>query len=189
MKNRNIRLYNIIFPIWFIPFFLWMRLPVIIVFGNFIIDSLVVLLWLKSIKNKKESIKINYKKSIRRVYGVGFLGDSIGLLFVALPSIFASIFWVNIPYYSPLAYKNINWEALSGIEKFLWSLYFGYENIWSFLWVIVSFFIAVGVIYYINYHRSFSKTTLTEKQKRKLALIIAIATAPYLFFWVGSTML
>ena len=78
MKNKEIKLYNILFPIWFIiliPMSWLVILP-----GNFIIDSLVLLLTMKAtrIVGRKEM----YKKTILKIWLFGFISDIIGAAFL-----------------------------------------------------------------------------------------------------------
>ena len=73
-NNRSVRLYNVMFPIWFFFFFppVWLLiLPV-----NFLVDSLVVLLSAKG--QKLETPKALWKKHILPVWGIGFLSDLVG---------------------------------------------------------------------------------------------------------------
>lgn len=76
--TKEIRFYNILFPIWFllfIPLSWVVVLPV-----NFIVDSLVILLMMKIIG--VESKRKMYKQSILKVWGFGFLSDIIGAAFL-----------------------------------------------------------------------------------------------------------
>lgn len=78
MKSKEIKLYNILFPIWFIiliPMSWLVILP-----GNFIIDSLVLLLTMKAtrIVGRKEM----YKKTILKIWLFGFISDIIGAAFL-----------------------------------------------------------------------------------------------------------
>ena len=78
MKNKETKLYNILFPIWFIiliPMSWLVILP-----GNFIIDSLVLLLTMKAIGivGRKEM----YKKTILKIWLFGFISDIIGAAFL-----------------------------------------------------------------------------------------------------------
>ena len=71
MKKKQIRLYNVLFPVWML-----VTMPVIwyiVIPGNFIIDSLVLILALKALK--VENRKSFYKKHIFLVFGFGFLSD------------------------------------------------------------------------------------------------------------------
>ena len=72
------RLYNILFPIWFLLFIpiTW----VVVLPANFVIDSLVILITMKMIGVKFK--KRMYKESILKVWGFGFLADIIGAAFL-----------------------------------------------------------------------------------------------------------
>lgn len=74
MKKRSVRLYNVLFPIWFFYFFptVWLLiLPV-----NFLVDSLV--LWLSAKRQGIEDKMTLWKKHILPVWGIGFLSDLVG---------------------------------------------------------------------------------------------------------------
>ena len=73
MKHGE-RIYNVLFPFWMLMLFpqLWL----FILPGNFIIDSLVLILgmvWIK-IQDKKAF----YRKHILKLFGIGILSDMIG---------------------------------------------------------------------------------------------------------------
>ena len=82
MKNdkSSIRLYNVLFPFWMILLFpqVWL----IVLPGNFIIDSAVLLISLAILKipDKKQW----YKKHILKIYAFGMLSDIIGSAFLLL---------------------------------------------------------------------------------------------------------
>ena len=79
-SEKEIRFYNILFPIWFLIFIptVWL----VVLPANFIVDSLVILLVMHIIgtQNKKEL----YKKSILKVWIFGFISDIIGAAFLFL---------------------------------------------------------------------------------------------------------
>ena len=76
--KKEMRLYNILFPIWFLLFIpiTW----VVVLPANFVIDSLVILITMKMIGVKFK--KRMYKESILKVWGFGFLADIIGAAFL-----------------------------------------------------------------------------------------------------------
>ena len=76
--KKEVRLYNILFPIWFLLFIpiTW----VVVLPANFVIDSLVILITMKMIGVKFK--KRMYKESILKVWGFGFLADIIGSAFL-----------------------------------------------------------------------------------------------------------
>lgn len=77
-KHSEIRLYNVLFPFWMLLLFphLWL----IVLPGNFFIDSLVLLVSL--IVLRVEGKKEWYKKHIIPVYAFGMLADMIGSVYM-----------------------------------------------------------------------------------------------------------
>lgn len=51
----------------------------------------------------------------------------------------------------------------------------------ALVWTLGGLLLAGVCIFLFNYHWSFAKTNLTSAQKKKLALALAVFTAPYLF--------
>ena len=79
-KGKDVRLYNALFPLWFILSFSPMWL--IVLPGNFIIDSLVLIISMLILKvaGKKQL----YKKCILKIFGFGLLADFAGSAFMFL---------------------------------------------------------------------------------------------------------
>lgn len=77
-KGKDVRLYNALFPLWFILSFSPMWL--IVLPGNFIIDSLVLIISMLILKvaDKKQL----YKKCILKIFGFGLLADFAGSVFI-----------------------------------------------------------------------------------------------------------
>ena len=165
MKNKSsIKIYNVIFPIWLLWLFplTW----IIILPGNFIIDSLILLLTLKVLKiNDKKNI---YKKTILKVWLFGFLSDFIGTLIMLIPVIVENSLPVN---FRDWWYSNLTAPVS----------YNPFDSIYSVIWVIVCIIITSCFIYWFNNKVSFKKLDIDENSKKKLALSLAIFTAPYLF--------
>ena len=88
--RKDVKLYNIIFPMWSIYFYGMFFVPLwlILLPANFVVDSLVLLLlfWKLGLAEKKSL----YKKSIWKTWGVGFLAD------VLASSLMVFISWTNI---------------------------------------------------------------------------------------------
>ena len=80
MKNCKTKLYNVLFPVWMLMMFPVMWL--IILPGNFIIDSLVLLITMKILNYADK--KMFYKKHILKIFLFGMLADIIGALFIFL---------------------------------------------------------------------------------------------------------
>lgn len=139
--KKEIKLYNLIFPVWLL--FIFPIAWLVIVPANFIVDSLVLLLGM---------IKINiidkkgfYKKHIFKVFIFGMLADIIGALYM-----FLMMFVFE--------------TAERGDELYL---------------TIPGLLISLVMIFVFNYFITFKD--LEKKERFKLALIIAIVTAPYTF--------
>lgn len=163
MKRNSTKLYNLIFPIWL----LWL-IPVtwiVVLPANFLIDMLVVIITMKIMKI--DDIKNKLKTIIWKVWIYGFIADFIGT---------AAMFMSNVidlgPFYDKWWFDNIK-NAVS---------YNPLESIYSIIWVSVCVIIAAIFIYLLNYKLFVKVLDIDNIQKKKLALSLAIFTAPYLFF-------
>ncbi len=150
---KNIKLYNVILPIWLI----WIFPPIIFIFIvlNTIIDFLVTF-----ISMKKLGIKDAKKKTMKlllRVVTFGFLADFVG---AALLTVVGAIF-------TDTSIDNIFMNPFNSVA--------------SFLIVALAIIVAAFLIYILNYTFSFNKVDMNDKHKKKLALYLAIFTAPYTF--------
>lgn len=79
-KKKDIKLYNVLFPFWMLLLFppIWL----IVLPGNFVIDSLVLIIsmFLLKISDKKHY----YKRHILKIYGFGMLSDIVGSAYMLL---------------------------------------------------------------------------------------------------------
>ena len=78
--KKTIKLYNVLFPLWMLLLFPQMWL--IVLPGNFIIDSLVLLVLLKMLNFSQ--IKKYYKRHILKIFGIGLLSDIIGSAYMLI---------------------------------------------------------------------------------------------------------
>ena len=143
MKKKDVRLYTVLFPMWML-----VTLPVawyIVIPGNFIIDSLVLIIALKVLK--MEDRMTFYKKHILPVFGFGFLADILA----------AAAMWVSIYVCEDLMGTYGDNPALT----------------------VPGVILAAVLIFVFNYFVSFRKCE--KPLRKKLALVFAIATAPYTF--------
>lgn len=92
IKGRNdlkkqTRLYNVLFPFWMLLLFpqLWL----IVLPGNFIIDSLVLFISMFCLKIQNK--KLFYKHSILKIFGFGILSDVVGSAYML-----AMMIWFDI---------------------------------------------------------------------------------------------
>ena len=77
-SNRQMKLYNVLFPFWMLMMMplLWL----VVLPGNFIIDSLVLLLSMAILKISDR--KQFYKKHIFKIFAFGMLSDLIGAAYM-----------------------------------------------------------------------------------------------------------
>ena len=162
---KQTRLYNVIFPLWLLLFFpqIWLiALP-----GNLLIDCAVLLLGMTAMKLtcKKQVLKRVWWK----IWLLGFVSDFVGcawMMLVLLPA----YLWAGNP-----------------LEE-LWSntvghiMHNSFAHPAAFLWTLIGVALA-GVCIYLFDRRVLRRCPeLSEEQAKKLALIMAVVTAPWLFF-------
>ena len=155
MKNKDVKLYNVIFPVWLLWF-----LPVtwiVVLPANFVIDLTVLFLTLKYLKidNRKEICK----KSILRVWLCGFAADIIGSIIMFMPTLL-----------------DVNYDFINSINMN------PFESVGALIYVTICLFLAAACIFLFNYKFCLNHSGLDLEQKKKVALSVAIVTAPYLFY-------
>lgn len=165
MNKKDIKLYNLIFPIWFLLFlpYSW----IVVLPANFLIDLTVTAVAMKCFKI--DSIKQKVKSVILKVWIFGFAADFIGAAFM-----FAS----NIIEFGDNTTLNKWWytNIISAVN------YTPFKSIYGALWVAVCVIITAVFIYIFNYKICLKTLDIDADQKKKIALTLAICTAPYLFF-------
>ena len=161
MKNRETRIYNIILPVWLLvwfPSWLWL----IIIPLNYLIDLLVTTLAMK-----KLGIEDYRKKALERsgkICLIGFISDFIGAVFLLL------VYYVI---------SKFNGDFMDDIIYGLgWSLY---SNIFAVIIVLIAVATAGACIYFLNVWLLRKDSELSIDQAKKIALYLAIFTAPYTF--------
>jgi len=153
--QKQVTLYNVLFPIWFLLIFPIAWLVVLPV--NFVIDSLVLLIALKLLP--VEDIKDVYKKSVVKVWLCGFAADIAGAGLLFATQLDLGNWWYEY-ITSPVARNP-------------------FDNWYSFFYVLLAVALAGFLIYFFNTKFCFSQTDLTPKTIRRIALALAILTAPY----------
>lgn len=164
-KQSTVKLYNLIFPIWILWLFplTW----IVVLPGNFIIDNAVILITLKLLNiNDQKAI---YKQTILKVWIFGFISDFIGTIVMLIPGF---INFKNSEIMRNWWYKNIETPVF----------YNPFQSVYGLLWVTLAVVITSVFIYCFNYKISFKNLELEESSKKKLALSLAIFTAPILFY-------
>lgn len=160
--KKQIRLYNLFFvpwAIWYLPL-----LPYFLVYGcllvlatlaaNFVYDSLVLCLSMKWLRLQGKARL--WKKSILKIYGIGYASDVAGtMLMVGIQRLCSEIL------------KFRYWES----------------PVASILLVLPGIALAGVLIYFLNRRFSFTKCDLDPAQVHKLSLSLAVFTAPYLLLY------
>ncbi len=168
-EKRDTILYNAVFPFWFLwlyPYFWFFTLPL-----NFLIDSLALWIGLKllGIPAKKGV----YKNAILKIWLLGFAADIVGAAWVALP--FLVVNWIK----PPLGEGPLRWLEEQLVHP---TSFHPFETLPGFLWVTLGVALAGFLIYIFNRKISLGKLDLTERQKKRLSLFLAIFTTPYIFY-------
>lgn len=146
--KRQLRLYNVLFPIWML--FLWPSVWLILLPGNFLIDSLVLLLAMTALGYAGR--KAVWKSAIAKVWGFGFAADLVGAGITL--GLMLLLDWL-VPQWNTFLIPGGQLLVLPGIV------------------------IAGVLIYLLNRRFSFRRTALTEEQIHRLSLALAVFTAPY----------
>lgn len=158
---KDMKIYNIIFPLWFVLF-----LPPIILLtliGNFIIDSLVVIFCFYMYRLSREGYELGtfYKNNIVKVWLFGFIGDAIGA---------AALFLIQMLTYI----LNLNSEWISAAN------FYPFENTIAVTIIIICILIAGVFIFLFNYLFMY-KDINNKKLKFKISLTVALITMPWTF--------
>ncbi len=161
MKNNDVRLYNMIMPLWLIAVFL-PQLWLIALPANWLIDFLV--LWLTMKVMKFERPAASAVRIVWLTWVFGFAADILGGLLMIAPD-----FGMNISRDS----------VFYGITRVLYNPFY---DIWSFLWTTLGVAVTAVLIFVYNRYIVLRKEDMTDVRKRKIALSLAVFTAPYLFY-------
>ncbi len=191
MKKQNITLYNVFFPIWLlllIPTVWLVVLP-----ANLLIDGTVVLLTLLWFYNRRKHAdlpdgapttinapgkKQAFREMLRCILPVwifGFISDLLGAGFM--------LFWGYIP------------GIIGGDDSWWTRLVTDPISLNPFKSPLALLFTLLGVgfaglmIYFLNNRFSFRRVSISDDERKKLALSLAVFTAPYVmlipseWFW------
>jgi len=162
--KKEIRLYDMIFPIWLIwlfPMSLAAVLP-----ANFIWDMLMLLIIMKCLKIENPWREV--KKAVVRTWAFGLLADLISSAFLFL-----------LMSAEPEGHTAIGKLIGDGIYG---ATYDPFANVLSFLFVTIAVAIAALCIYCFNIKFALKKVAAAEAEKKRISLFISLTTAPYLFY-------
>lgn len=159
---KEVKLYNIIFPIWLLIFFP----PIIFITlaGNFVIDSLVILACVSIFKLaiNSEERKSFYKNSIIKVWLFGFLADIIGAAILFILGILGEYF-------------GLSYELVSAID------FDPFSNPLAVMIIVFAMLVSALFIFLFNYKITFRELIKDNSVRFKVALTIAIVTMPWTF--------
>jgi hypothetical protein len=159
---KEVKLYNIIFPIWLLIFFP----PIIFITlaGNFVIDSLVILACVSIFKLaiNSEERKSFYKNSIIKVWLFGFLADIIGAAILFILGILGEYF-------------GLSYELVSAID------FDPFSNPLAVMVIVFAMLVSALFIFLYNYKITFRELIKYNSVRFKVALTIAIVTMPWTF--------
>lgn len=158
--KREHRLYNVIFPIWMLALFpqVWL----IVIPGNLLVDCLVLLLTLLALKHRDKGGVV--KQLWWKFWLLGFAADAIGVAWMLLGWLLA------VPFGSW-------WESSVGHI-----MHNAFAHPAAFLWTLAGVAIAGVCIYFFDKKAMGRCALLTPRAKHIIALVMAVVTAPWLFF-------
>lgn len=156
MKNNSTRLYNVIFPLWMM--FIFPQTWLIVGPTNFAIDFAVVYFTMK--KLDIEQPKEKTKKAIIKVWLCGFAADIAGGALMFMSSMASNRWWFD------------------HIGRYVYN---PFESIYALVWTCACVAVSAVVIYYLNKCWCLKGLNLEESHIKKIAMALAVITAPYLF--------
>ena len=162
MEKREIRLYNMILPLWLlwiVPQVWFLLLP-----GNLLIDTEVLLCALLALRRPDKGRLM--KRLWWRIWWWGFAADAAGVAWLLL----ALILWdMNV------GRRRAFWQKwLEGVMGDPFS------HPVAFLWTLAAVAIAGVCIYYLD-KKPMRAAGLTDREAHRAALALAIVTAPWAF--------
>lgn len=167
-KKKDIKLYNIMLPLWLLLFWpspLWLVLIPI----NYIIDRLILGWGLKGLENRGELCR----KLTWKICLAGFLSDFIGAIVLFSVSFLPDLIWESTSSFM----ENVSYGV--GFNPF--------DSILSFLIVMLAIAVSGLAIYLID-KSILTKAGIDLERAKSAALKLALVTAPYLYL-VPSSML
>lgn len=132
----------------------------------FIIISVILILSLKKLRVVK--VTETYRKIILPACIVTFLSYIVGTLILLLTQFLARFDWINTKLAEPLVTNS-------------------FTNIYTFLYTLLAFIVSTVLIYYLNKLITMKAIRLSNGKEFKIALVLTIFTAPYLFFIPNNT--
>lgn len=166
--KRETRLYNILFPIWIL--WLFPQVLLLVLPGNLLIDCLVLFLTLLALKHGAK--KAVLRQLWWKFWLLGFAADLIGTAWMLLGMLWPAVLGLSE---TPV---GIYWEnaMLSSHMLRPWS------HPLTFFWTLAGVAIAGVCIYFFDRRAARRCAELDSRQRHWVALVMAVVTAPWLFF-------
>lgn len=127
----------------------------------FAIISIIILVTLKKLRVVK--VKETYRKVILPACMVTFLSYIVGTVILLLTQFLTKFDWVNVKLAEPLV-----------ISPFL--------NVYAFCYTLLAFLVSTALIFYLNKLITMNTIRLSNGKEFRIALILTLFTAPYIFF-------
>lgn len=160
--KKELRLYNVIFPVWLL--WLFPQLFLFVAPANLLVDCLVLTLALVALKHPNKGAVV--KKLWWKFWLLGFAADFIGVLLL-LPGIFLPDLMANAHWAYDVSMAMI-------ANPFLHPA--------AFLWVLLGVALAGVCIYFFDKRAIKKCGLLSPRETHVVALTMALVTAPWLFF-------
>lgn len=170
MKGQP-RLYNILLPIWLLVLFpqVW----IFVIPGNLIVDCAVLLIALAALRHTGKGAVV--RRLWWKFWLLGFAADAVGVLWMILGVLPA---WIAVwGHEAELSAAASGWEHTLG-----YILHNPFGHPLAFLWTLAGVAIAGVCIYFLDKRAMKSCDLLSQREKHIIALAMAAATAPWLFF-------
>lgn len=159
MKKQT-RIYNVIFPIWLL--ILFPQLLVYVLPGNLIIDCAVLWFTLLALKHAQKGAVV--KLLWWKFWLLGFAADLMGTA------------WMFLGWLLAVPFEDF-WD-----DTLVYIMHDPFGHPLAFLWTLAGVAIAGACIYSFDRRAMRDLDLLTHREKHIIALAMAIATAPWLFF-------
>ena len=168
MKKQT-RIYNVIFPIWIL--ILFPQLLVFVIPGNLIVDCAVLWFTLLALKHARKEAVV--KQLWWKFWLLGFAADAIGVAWM-----FLGVLPMMLGDSRQPGPWDIPWLA-DAINSLMTNTF---RHPLAFLWTLAGVALAGVCIYFFDRRAMKSCELLDGRQRHIVALVMAIVTAPWLFF-------
>lgn len=169
--KKDIRLYNILLPIWLLVLFpqTWL----VVLPGNLAVDCLVLFCTLCALRHTQKGAVL--KQLWWKFWLLGFAADGVGILWMILGILPAWLGNYGVVGTSPF----VEWweNTMLGVHMLR-----PWTHPLTFLWTLAGIAIAGVCIYVFDKRAMKNCAPLSAQEKHKIALAMAIVTAPWLFF-------